>query len=69
MGAATWHVIRDYLEDPRQTWHEAVEAHELEALGQMAREYQRIAPEIEGQMPFIVEMFIARFGSADSGGA
>lgn len=65
LGAATWHGIRDHLRDrilPRLGSERPLSAEDLATLAGVNR---TIAPEIVGQVPFLVEDFIATYALSD----
>ena len=65
LGAATWHSIRDHIRDRVLPSIGAERPPSAEYLATLAGVYRRIAPEIVGRMPFLVEDFIATYAPRD----
>ena len=65
LGAATWHGIRDHIRDCILPSFGSERPPFAEHLATLAGMYRRIAPEIVGRMPFLVEDFIATYALSD----
>ncbi len=60
---ATWHGILKYLEGYRRDGYESMSE---DVLARTAADIQARAPEMEGPMPYDVELFVRRFGRGNA---
>ena len=64
--SATWHGARRYLKEQLHPSLRSATPPTEAALQRIADQYRSMAPEMVGPMPYVIEVFIAEYGSPQS---